>query len=137
KHKNPQWDSIDALGRLNTWTYSLTNRLTAKTGAGPDEQPVRWELARLVLAQTFDDDAGRRPLGDLTGDLIVDPGRYVRLRADVRFQCWGLSFTYVNRARASVLSATGGPSSRADQEFRFTLNLLGVGPIGAQASVAQ
>ena len=214
KHKNPQWDSLDALGRLNTWTYSLTNRLTAKTGAGPDEQPVRWELARLVLAQTFDDDAGRRPLGDLTGDLIIDPNRYLRLRADaaysgyhhdaiqrvdsdvalilrdltatigtrydgpgkidyirgegrlrlsqyltlrgstnwdtrsdvfvenrvgadIRFQCWGLSFTYLNRARASVLSATGGPSSRADQEFRFTLNLLGVGPIGAQASVAQ
>ena len=85
KHKNPQWDSIDALGRLNTWTYSLTNRLTAKTGAGPDEQPVRWELARLVLAQTFDDDAGRRPLGDLTGDLIVDPNRYFRLRADAAY----------------------------------------------------
>jgi len=71
--------------RLNTWTYSLTNRLTAKTGAGPDEQPVRWELARLVLAQTFDDDAGRRPLGDLTGDLIIDPNRYLRLRADAAY----------------------------------------------------
>jgi len=68
---------------------------------------------------------------------MAPPDQIPGMLPDPTSQCWGLSFTYVNRARASVLSATGGPSSRADQEFRFTLNLLGVGPIGAQASVAQ
>jgi len=210
KDHNPQWDSIDALGRTNTFTYSLTNRLTAKTTAGPEEKAVRWELARLLVAQTFDADAGRRPFGNVTADLIVDPNRYFRLRADaayspyhhdeirsvdtdvglilrditatigtryngpakigfvhgegtvrlsryltlrgstdwdtrsdvfvenrvgadVRFQCWGLSLTFVNRSRDSVLNATGGRASSAENEFRFTLNLLGVGPIGGQA----
>jgi hypothetical protein len=78
----PRWDEIDAIRRTNRVAYSLTNRLVAKTAAGPDETAVKWELVRFVLANSFDVDAERRPFSNITGDLIIDPGRYVRLRAD-------------------------------------------------------
>jgi LPS-assembly protein len=206
KDQLPQWDSIDALGRTNSFSYSLTNRLIAKSTAAPDEQPVKWELARLVLANSYNADQGdsERPFGNVTGDLIVDPNRYVRFRADaaysiddkdgfqavnsdiglqfqdltasigtrwngpsditfirgeatarlsqyltlrgasdwdaaqgvfvenrvgtdIRFQCWALALTYVNRSQAST------PSVETDHEFRFSLDLLGIGAIGSRA----
>jgi LPS-assembly protein len=40
-----------------------------------------------------------------------------RYAMDVKFQCWGLTFEYVSRYQS-------------DDEFRFSLNLLGIGGIG-------
>ena len=67
---NPQWEpgggptsridpgyeartGIDAVNKANEVTYSLTNRLNARTTSGPNELPVRWEMARMTLSQTF------------------------------------------------------------------------------------
>lgn len=33
--------------------YYLTNILNAKTVAGPDQTPVRWEMLRFTLRQTY------------------------------------------------------------------------------------
>ena len=208
KDKLPQWDGIDTLARRNAFTYSLTNRLLAKTIAGPDERPVKWELARFLVSHTFDADASTRPFSDITGDLIIDPNRYFRFRADaaysvyagnalrsvnsdiglqlqditatigtrwnksanisfvrgeagarlsrylalrgssdcdaekgvfvenrvgadLHFQCWALALTYINRAGPSIASGTQTP--RADHEFRFSVDLLGIGAVGTQA----
>jgi hypothetical protein len=50
----------------------------------------------------------------------VQSGKFVENRygVDIKFQCWGLSLEYVSRYQS-------------DDEFRFTLNLLGVGGIGS------
>jgi LPS-assembly protein len=215
KDRLPQWDSVDAITRTNAFTYSVTNRLIAKTPAGPGETPVKWELVRFVLGQTFNadvSDAGR-PFGNVTGDLIVDPTKYVRLRADaaysvykhdairsvnsdiglvfpdvtasigtrfnadsniefyraeatgrvsrylslrgssdfdadkgvsvenrvgadIHFQCWALALTYVYRPNAS-LAPSGTQTTGSDNEFRFSLDLLGLGALGGQTGFTQ
>jgi lipopolysaccharide assembly outer membrane protein LptD (OstA) len=50
----------------------------------------------------------------------VQSGKFVENRygVDIKFQCWGLSLEYVSRYQS-------------DDEFRFTLNLLGIGGIGS------
>jgi len=232
----PQWDSIDVIRGTSLVTYSLTNRLIAKTPAGPGETPVRWELVRFVLANSFDTEPSHNPLhqqsnaavasrlgaqapelgrqfGNVTGDLIVDPTKYVRLRADaaysvykhdairsvnsdiglvfpdvtasigtrfnadsniefyraeatgrvsrylslrgssdfdadkgvsvenrvgadIHFQCWALALTYVYRPKAS-LAPSGAQTTGSDNEFRFSLDLLGLGALGGQTGFTQ
>ncbi|MBI3630430.1 MAG: LPS assembly protein LptD [Candidatus Rokubacteria bacterium] len=215
KDRLPQWDGVDAIARTNAFSYSLTNRLIAKTPAGPGETPVKWELVRFVLGQTFNADVSdaRRPFGNVTGDLIVDPTKYVRLRADaaysvykhdairsvnsdiglvlpdvtasigtrfnadsniefyraeatgrvsrylslrgssdfdadkgvsvenrvgadIHFQCWALALTYVYRPKAS-LAPSGAQTTGSDNEFRFSLDLLGLGALGGQTGFTQ
>ena len=50
----------------------------------------------------------------------VQSGKFVENRygVEVKFQCWGLS-------------PSTSPASKSDNEFRFTLNLLGVGGFGS------
>ncbi len=220
----PQWDNVDGLNRqdliqqgivdpvrhTSVFVSSLTNRLLGKTVAGPDETPARLELARLVVSNAYDADRGRRPFGDIRSDLIIDPNRYVRFRADaayslyhgdpvrkvnsdislllqdlaltvgtrydlvskiqffrgeatgrvsrylslrgsadwdadkdvlvetrlgadLHFQCWAFSVTYVHRSSASNPSTPG--SSGSDDEFRFSLDLLGVGAVGTRTGI--
>jgi LPS transport system D len=47
---------IDRLGKANKITYYLTSSLNAKTVSGPDQQPVRREMVRFTLSQTFEMD---------------------------------------------------------------------------------
>jgi len=90
---------VDNIGRANEITYSLTNRLNAKTVSGPDQEPVRWEMVRLGLSQTFD--IGRaanqnQPFKDFTGDLIVQPTSFLRFRADGAYNMYGLGWRSAN-----------------------------------------
>jgi LPS-assembly protein len=49
----PQWDGIDTITPGHTVTYSLTNRLKARS-VGQDDRPGRvWELIRFTLSQTY------------------------------------------------------------------------------------
>jgi LPS-assembly protein len=49
----PQWDSIDLIRPAHTVTYSLTNRVKARS-VGEEERPGRvWELLRFTLSQTY------------------------------------------------------------------------------------
>jgi LPS-assembly protein len=96
----PQYDrDIDKIGRVNQITYSLTNRLNAKTVAGPDGQPVRWELARLDLIQNFNIRKAIsqvQPFEDLRAQLIVQPTMMFRFRADAAYDMYGRGFRYAN-----------------------------------------
>ena len=57
---------------------------------------------------------------DIRTDTFVEN----RVGLDIRFQCWALDFSYITRAKEQGLSAS-------DNEFRFSLYLLGVGgPFG-------
>jgi LPS-assembly protein len=81
---------IDRLGRANEVTYYLANVLRAKTVAGPDQQAVRWELARLTLSQTYDFNPVSQPVGDLYADLALQPNERIRVAGYARYNMYGL-----------------------------------------------
>jgi LPS-assembly protein len=87
---------IDALGKANETTYSLANTLYAKTVAGPDQQPVRWEVARVTLSQTYDFNPVSQPVGDLYGELAVQPNQRIRLATNTRYNMYGLGLREAN-----------------------------------------
>ncbi len=79
---------IDRLGKANEITYYLTNSLNAKTVSGPDQQPVRWELMRFTVSQTFKMDPVSEPLKDLYADLTVSPNQRIGFHADARYNMY-------------------------------------------------
>lgn len=81
---------IDRLGKANEVTYYLTNVLKAKTVAGPDEQAVRWDLVRFTLSQTYDFKPISQPVGDLYGDLALQPNQRIRVAGYARYNMYGL-----------------------------------------------
>ena len=188
---------IDNIGRTSRLTYSVTNRLNAKTVAGTGQEAVRWELVRFALGQSYDLPPNKQPerFGDLVGDLIVQPSQRFRFRGDTRYDVYGRGFQTANsdisasvgdvtatvgtrfddraeiefvkgelQARlASFLEVRGGTNwdirtgtpvenrfganlkfqcwgisleyidrHRSEDEFRFSLNLLGVGSVGGR-----
>ncbi len=87
------------LGRVTEITYSLTNRLNAKTIPGPAADAIRWEAVRFSLIETFDIDraiSNREPFRDLYGELIVDPNAVFRFRADAAYNMYGLGLRAAN-----------------------------------------
>jgi LPS-assembly protein len=87
---------IDRLGKANEITYYLTNSLNAKTVAGPDQQPVRWEMMRFTLSQTFKMDPVSEPLKDLYADLTVSPNQRIGFHADARYNVYDLGLREAN-----------------------------------------
>ena len=96
----PQFDpNIDKIGRQNQLTYSLINRVNAKTVAGPDGESVKWEAFRLTLSQTFNirkSISQNQPFEDLNGDVIFQPNTWLRFRADAAYNMYGLGFRHAN-----------------------------------------
>jgi len=87
---------IDELGKANEVTYYLTNMLNAKTVSGPDQQPVRWEMVRFTLSQTFKMDPVAEPFKDLYGDLTVNPNQRIGFHADARYNVYDLGLRDAN-----------------------------------------
>jgi LPS-assembly protein len=87
---------IDEIGRANEITYYLTNLLNAKTVAGPDETPVRWEMVNLTLSQTFKLSPTSQPLKDLYADLTFRPNQRIGFHADARYNVYGLGLREAN-----------------------------------------
>ncbi|MGH7323191.1 MAG: LPS-assembly protein LptD [Candidatus Rokuibacteriota bacterium] len=85
----PQYDAIDALPEASRFTYSLTNRVRARTVAPPGTEAVRWEMVRFVLAHSYEALNPHRPLGPITTDLIVNPIRIVTFRGDTSYSVYG------------------------------------------------
>ncbi len=136
----PQWDpgggvvnplaapladlGVDRIGRISRLTYSLTNRLNAKTVADAGQEAVRWELVRFSVGQTYKlpPFEGSDRFGDLTGDLIVQPNQYFRFRGDARYDVYGRGLQSVNSDISASLwdvTATAGTrfDDRANIEF--------------------
>jgi LPS-assembly protein len=87
---------IDRLDRANEITYYLTNSLNAKTVAGPDQVPVRWEMIRFTLSQTFKMDMPAQPFKDLYGDLNINPNQRIGFHADARYNVYNLGLREAN-----------------------------------------
>jgi LPS-assembly protein len=87
---------IDRLDRANEVTYYLTNVLNAKTVSGPDQLPVRWELVRFTLSQTYKMDPVAEPFKDLYGDLTVQPNQRIGFHADARYNVYDLGLREAN-----------------------------------------
>jgi LPS-assembly protein len=115
---------IDRLGRTSRLTYSLTNRLNARTVAGPGQEAVRWELVRLSLGQAYElpPDKSDERFSEVTGDLIVQPNGFFRFRGDARYDVYGRGVQSVNSDISATfrdVTATAGTrfDDRADIEF--------------------
>ena len=87
---------IDAVNKANEVTYSVTNRLNARTTSGPNQQPVRWELARMTVGQTYN----FLPIGsqfkDLVAEAMAQPNEHLRFRADARYNVYDLGLREAN-----------------------------------------
>jgi hypothetical protein len=82
-------------------TYSLTQRLNAKTVAGPNQEPVKWEAVRFVLTQTYNLlPAADQPFKDLKAELILRPNEMFGFRGDAQWNFYGLG---VRAATADVI----------------------------------
>jgi hypothetical protein len=87
---------IDRLGKANEITCYLTNILNAKTMSGPDQAPVRWEVIRFTLSQTYKMDPVAQPFKDLYGDLTVQPNQRIGFHADARYNAYDLGLREAN-----------------------------------------
>lgn len=136
---NPQWEpgggptsridpgyeartGIDAVNKANEVTYSLTNHLNARTTSGPNEQPVRWELARLTVSQTFNFLPVGTQFKDLVAEALVQPNEHLRFRADARYNVYDLGLRDASADISAIFhdySASVGPRFNEQQGFRF------------------
>src|SRR2546427_4540055 len=119
----PLWtDQIDRIPKSSWLEYSLTNRLRGRTVSPEGTEAERLDLLRFVVANAYDFERDR--FGNLAGDLLVQPSAVVENRygADIKFDCWAVSVEYINRSR----DASG---QRSEDEFRFSVHLLGLGNV--------
>lgn len=85
----PQYDSIDALAEQSTFSYSLTNRLLARSVAPEGTEPVRWELVRFLVANSYELLNPARPIGLITSELLIYPSRFFGFRGDASYSVYG------------------------------------------------
>ncbi len=113
---------IDSIGKANEVTYYFTNRLNGKTVAGPGQEPIRWELARFTLSQTYNINPVSQPVDDLFADLYVAPTQRIWAQAGARYNVYGLGVREIN-ADVGVtyprITASVGPriNDQAGQRF--------------------
>jgi LPS-assembly protein len=86
----PQWTpAIDDINETSLLSYSIVNRLRARTVAPAGSEPARWELVRFTVGNTYNFRNSERPFGNIVGDLIVDPNRIVTFRGDASVSPYG------------------------------------------------
>lgn len=104
--------NIDRLGKVSAVEYSITNRLNAKTTAGPGQEAARLEMARFTVSQIYNIlRAGDEPFKDLRADLVVQPTQAFRFRGDTAWNVNGLGLREANTDLTAVfrdVSATVG-----------------------------
>jgi LPS-assembly protein len=113
---------IDAQNKAHEVTYTLVNRLNARTVSGPNEEPVRWELARLTLSQTYNFLPVSEPFKDAVAEILIQPSEHLRFRADARYNVYGLGVRDANADISAIFrdfSVTLGPRFNEQGGFRF------------------
>jgi LPS-assembly protein len=88
-NKLPQYDSVDSIPEASRFTYSLTNRLKARTVAPEGTEADRWEMVRFVLSHSYEAKNPAQPLGPVSADLIVNPNRIFSFRGDTSYSVYG------------------------------------------------
>ncbi len=136
----PVFDGVDGVQTASNVTYSLTNRINAKTVAAGDTPGVRWELMRLVLSQTYDlmpprvpDPQNplrlvRHPFSSVTSDLIIQPLPPSRVPVPLQFRVgstvdvYGQGLTSLSTDLTAALAdwrATLGTTHGQDAKLQF------------------
>lgn len=84
KFNLPVWtEGVDQIKNTSLATYTLTNRIRARTVTLPDTEPVRWELLRFAVGGTYDLES--QSPGDVLGTLIIQPvPTRLRIRSDLQ-----------------------------------------------------
>jgi hypothetical protein len=116
----PQYDGVDAVAEAGRVTYSLTNRLRARTVAPAGTEPVRWELMRLTLGHFWESLNPEQPLGPVNADLILNPSSVVSFRAETSYNVQGnrgiqTGTTDLSVALAPVTASLGTRYSKPDR----------------------
>jgi len=84
KDRLPQWTPpLDDIQDTSLVTYTLTNRIRGRTIGLANAEPVRWELFRLTLGNSYD--LRHERFADAFATLIVSPTPDTRLRSDVTY----------------------------------------------------
>jgi hypothetical protein len=127
----PQYDGLDAIVEAGRVSYSLTNRVRARTVAPAGTEPVRWELMRFRIDHFWESLNPAQPLGPVTGDLIVNPNRIFSFRGQTSYAVQGhqgfrTGTTDLSVAVAPVTASLGTRFSKPDR-----VNFL-QGTLGAQ-----
>jgi len=83
----PQWMS-DNTPEASNVAFSVVNRVRARTVAPEGTEALRWELVRFTMGSAYDFKAPTRPVAPVIAELILDPGRYFRFRADSSYSVY-------------------------------------------------
>jgi len=113
---------IDQLGKANEITCYLTNIFNEKTVAGPDQAPIRWEVARFTLSQTYKMDPISQPFKDTYGDLTIRPNQRIGFHADARYNVYNFGLREANadiRLNYPGVSFSVGPRFNEQLSTRY------------------
>ncbi len=112
-------ERIDRIKDTSELTYSVTNRIIARTSAGPDTEPVRWEAVRLTVGHALDLRSDNHTIGDVIGDLIVQAPSIYRFRAEARYSLARQDLaTATTDLSVTIARMTGSVGTRYDAEQR-------------------
>jgi len=112
-------ERVDRIRDTSQLTYSVTNRILARTASGPDAETVRWEAVRLVLGHSIDLRRQNNALGDVIGDLIVQAPSIFRFRAEGTYNLATSDIvTATTDLSARISGVTGAVGTRYDNQQR-------------------
>jgi LPS-assembly protein len=110
-------ERVDGVKEASLVTYSVTNRILAKTSSAPDAEAVRWEAVRAMAGHQVDLRSRNHTVGDIIGDLIVQAPSIFRFRGEMRYSiARGDVVTATTDFSVSVPRVTGSIGTRYDAE---------------------
>ncbi len=122
-------DFMDEIAEENRVTYSLVNTLIARL-KGDDEGVAYREFLRLKLGQVYDINESRRdtigslqekrPFGNLTSELNLNPFKYLSLDSDAEFNVNSGEWVEIN----STLDVSDPRGDSFTAEYRYTQDSL-------------
>jgi LPS-assembly protein len=84
----PLWTNLtDRIPEASWFEYSLTNRIRGRTIGGENAEAERLDLFKLVLASAYD--LENEKLGNVAGDLTIQPSKMLRLHGDLSYNVTG------------------------------------------------
>jgi LPS-assembly protein len=87
-HNLPLWTAqTDQIPEANWFEYSLTNRFRGRTVGAENAEAARLDLVTLVLASGYD--LARDQLGNVAGDITIQPSQMLRFHGDASYNVVG------------------------------------------------
>ena len=108
----PLWtDQTDRIPEANWFEYSLTNRIRGRTISPENTEAARLDLLKLTLASAYDIENAQ--LGNVAGDLTVQPSQMLSLHADASYNVVGDGLqAYTTDVTVNVPRVTGNVGTR-------------------------